>query len=276
MALNGRKKVYIRLSILAAITIVFALTTFLWNPFAVEKQSIYSSGIISLYVTQNITTMAVWVQTLLWILMIILCSVLPYFLGSTNFAILISRLCHNDDIRKYGSKNAGMTNMIRVYGKKDGILTLVGDALKCSAAVFFGRFIGGESGAYLAALFCILGHIAPAQYKFKGGKGVVAAAVAMLCLDPISFLISLVVFIAAVAISRFVSMGSIFGAFVYPASVFYLAKFRGNTPQIIPMIFAIFVGLLVIFMHRENIKRIYEGKENKITFKKQKKDETKK
>ena len=114
-----------------------------------------------------------WVVTVFSVLALL---VVPYFLGSINFGIIISKLFHGEDIREYGSGNAGMTNMLRTYGKRDAAITLIGDALKAVVAVILGRILFGISGGYVAGLTCILGHAFPCYYKFKGGKGVVVTA----------------------------------------------------------------------------------------------------
>lgn len=205
-----------------------------------------------------------------------LCVIFPYLLGSTMFAIIISKERYDRDIRKLGSKNAGMTNMIRVYGKNAGIETALGDSLKTAAAIFLGRFIIGEEGAYLAALFAVLGHMAPIWFGFKGGKGVISSATAMLVLDPLYFLICLAVFCLVFFTTHWVSMGSIGAAFVYPAIVYYGAKIRssgGWTAPLTALIFAVFVGVMVIFMHRENIKRVYYGEEKKMYLSKKKRQQ---
>jgi glycerol-3-phosphate acyltransferase PlsY len=112
-----------------------------------------------------------------------------------NFALVISKLKYGDDIRKYGSGNAGMTNMMRTYGKAAAGLTLLGDALKAVVSAVIGYISLGEYGAYIAGLFCILGHMFPIYYKFKGGKGVVTVAISILMCDPLVFLILFILFI---------------------------------------------------------------------------------
>ena len=142
-----------------------------------------------------------------------------YLLGSINSAIIISRVKHNDDIRNHGSGNAGMTNVLRTYGKGDAVLTLLGDMLKIAIAVFIARMLCGEEGAYLAGLFGIVGHILPIYYKFKGGKGVIAAATTILIIDWQIFLLLFGLFVIVVAISRYVSLGSVICGIAYPALV---------------------------------------------------------
>ena len=132
-----------------------------------------------------------------------------YFLGSINFAIIISSTQYKQDIRDFGSNNAGMTNMMRTYGKKAAALTLIGDALKAVIACLIGHIILGQLGAYIAGLFCIVGHIFPIYYNFKGGKGVVTAGVTIFMCNPIVFLIIITMFFIIVLISRYISLGSV-------------------------------------------------------------------
>lgn len=201
-----------------------------------------------------------------------------YLLGSINSAIIISKAKHGDDIRNHGSGNAGMTNILRTYGKTDAVLTLIGDMLKIAVAVFIARLLCGEEGAYLAGLFGVVGHILPIYYKFRGGKGVVATATAILIIDWQIFLLLLGLFVIIVAISRYVSLGSVVCGISYPALVQAKILFvsKGEMPPTpIMLLFALFVGVLLLVTHRENLKRIMNKKENKISFSKKEK-ETKK
>ena len=196
-----------------------------------------------------------------------------YLLGSLNFAIIVSKKLYGKDIRKYGSHNAGVTNMFRTFGKKAGFLTLAGDAGKALVSVLLGRLLLGEDGAYLAGLFCILGHIAPAYYRFKGGKGVVVTAVTVAIIDPVIFAVLVVVFALVFLIWRYVSLASVIAAFVYPGAVFISAQIRSGgqgMPYMTAMLFSAFVALLILFLHRENIKRIFERTESKVYFRKKK------
>ena len=147
-----------------------------------------------------------WVVTVFSVLALL---VVPYFLGSINFGIIISKLFHGEDIREYGSGNAGMTNMLRTYGKRDAAITLIGDALKAVVAVILGRILFGISGGYVAGLTCILGHAFPCYYKFKGGKGVVVTAATIAVIDWRIFLVLLGIFILVVAFSKYISLGSV-------------------------------------------------------------------
>ena len=198
-----------------------------------------------------------WVVTVFSVLALL---VVPYFLGSINFGIIISKLFHGEDIREYGSGNAGMTNMLRTYGKRDAAITLIGDALKAVVAVILGRILFGISGGYVAGLTCILGHAFPCYYKFKGGKGVVVTAATIAVIDWRIFLVLLGIFILVVAFSKYISLGSVCGMLVFPLLV--QVWDRGLS---INVLLSCLISALVIFLHRGNIKRIYNGTESKLS-----------
>lgn len=201
-----------------------------------------------------------WVVTVFSVLALL---VVPYFLGSINFGIIISKLFHGEDIREYGSGNAGMTNMLRTYGKRDAAITLIGDALKAVVAVILGRILFGISGGYVAGLTCILGHAFPCYYKFKGGKGVVVTAATIAVIDWRIFLVLLGIFILVVAFSKYISLGSVCGMLVFPLLV--QVWDRGLS---INVLLSCLISALVIFLHRRNIKRIYNGTESKLSLSK--------
>ena len=190
----------------------------------------------------------------------ILCFVIPYLLGSINFAVLISKIKFKDDIRNYGSGNAGMTNMLRTYGKTAGIMTFLGDALKAFVAVFIGMLFLGETGTYLAGLGVIIGHVYPVYYKFKGGKGVVTAIITVLFIQPKIALMVIAIFVLVVAFTKMISLGSVLGAAFYPMLVYVFSP----EPDF-KVLYAFVIGVFIVWLHRANIKRIYEGKENKIS-----------
>lgn len=202
------------------------------------------------------------------IAMYVLCALIAYALGSLNFGIIISNLIYHDDVRKHGSGNAGTTNMLRTYGKGAAAATVIGDALKVVLAIVIADFLVGSLyyGGYIAGFFAILGHVYPVYYGFKGGKGVVASAITILMLEPKVFLIVFAVFIAVVAIWRYISLGSIIAAAVYPLITYcYAMASRGGSG--LDVIFAFLIAIFVIVLHRTNIQRLLEGKENKLSFK---------
>ena len=221
-------------------------------------------------------------NTVIFIAMLIGMIAIAYLLGSINSAIIISKTIYRDDIRKHGSGNPGLTNMLRTYGMKAAGLTLLGDLLKTAlavfiAGVFFGFFYfagisGGDGMCYVAGMFAVIGHIAPVYYKFKGGKGVLSTAVVVLILAPIPFLILITMFVIIVAISKYVSLGSVVAAISYPIVLhgyFQVAKVFGEigTPALASLS-AILIAILIVYCHRENLKRISEKTERKISFKK--------
>ncbi|MBE6533771.1 MAG: glycerol-3-phosphate 1-O-acyltransferase PlsY [Ruminococcaceae bacterium] len=195
---------------------------------------------------------------------VILCA---YLLGSINFAIIISGKKYKDDIRSHGSKNAGMTNMMRTYGKSAAVFTLVGDALKAVVSCVIGYLVMGQLGAYAAGLFCMVGHVFPLYYGFKGGKGVVTAAATVLMTDPLVFLILIVLFIIMVAIWRYISLASITCIGLYPLVLSFTTKnFAGKISPFI--LFTVLMAFLIIGKHWPNIQRLREGTESKFSFKK--------
>ncbi len=243
--------------------------------------------IVYLQNTKHITETA-----LPWL--IIGCAVLvflvSYLLGSLNSAIIISNALYKDDIRRHGSGNGGLTNMLRTFGKGAAGLTLLGDVMKTvislliAGAVFGFGYVGGVSVGgngdgfcYLAGMFVTLGHIFPCFYKFKGGKGVLATAAMALILTPIPFIFLLLLFILIVAVSKYVSLGSISVAVLYPIVVNGYFKFVfPSADRTLPAFVAlstIILAILLVWCHRENIKRISTRTERKISFKKKNEDE---
>ncbi len=203
-------------------------------------------------------------SNVIWLLSAFVTAVFAYLLGSLNSGVLISRLAFREDIRNYGSGNAGTTNMMRTYGKKFAVITLLGDVLKAAAAVWLGYLFSGYNGGFVAFFFCVVGHAYPVFFGFKGGKGVACTAAAILCLQPAVFLILLALFVLIVLFTRYISLGSVMCMMVFP-----LVLYRMMHPElnIISLVFSILASALVIFLHRSNIGRLWRGEENKFTFK---------
>ena len=210
----------------------------------------------------------------------ILVAAEAYLLGSIVFGILISKhFCH-DDVRTHGSGSAGMTNMLRNYGKAAGAATAVGDVAKGAVAVILGRLIfvwmlpgtGIEPvcGAYLAGIFAVIGHTLPVYFGFKGGKGVLVGAGAILATSPVVVLALLIIFLIEFAITRIVSLGSIIVAGLYPIlAIVYWAWQGANLPSLVFIgVCAAIMGGMVIYMHRSNIQRLKDGTEYRFTKKK--------
>ncbi|MBO5879111.1 MAG: glycerol-3-phosphate 1-O-acyltransferase PlsY [Clostridia bacterium] len=226
-----------------------------------------------------------WRAYLTYISFILITILSAYFLGSINSAIIFSKVVYHDDIRKHGSGNGGMTNMLRTFGLGAAGLTLAGDLLKTVisisvAGVLFGfNYVGGISCGtgfcYVAGFFAVIGHVFPIYYKFKGGKGVLATATMALVLTPVPFAILLLLFIAIVAISKYVSLGSVTVAILYPVLVhgYFTVTFpiyEKSTPGFTALT-TILLAIFIVWSHRENLKRISNRTERKISFKKKEK-----
>lgn len=211
----------------------------------------------------------------------ILSAVLSYLLGSLNFSVIISKKLKKDDVRNHGSGNAGSTNMLRSYGKGLAALTIAGDMIKVFVAIALSfLIIKSVPGSFdilnentdadilvksFSGFFCVLGHIFPCFFKFKGGKGVATAGGMVFAVDWRIALILLAVFIVVVAVTRYVSLGSIIMALLYPVFIFAFHK------SIILTAIAVVFTLIVVIAHIGNIKKLINHTENKISFSKSKK-----
>lgn len=209
----------------------------------------------------------------------ILVAIIAYAIGSVNFSIIFSKKFAGFDVREKGSGNAGTTNMLRSAGKGLAALTLICDILKGVVAVLVAFWIGKiatnvkpEILVQLAGLFAVVGHTFPVYFGFKGGKGVATSLGILLMTNWQLGLICLVFALVLMALTRVVSMGSIAAAILYPI----LTLFVGGGHYIVEssglgngyFIYSVILAVIVIFNHRENIKRILSGKENKISFNK--------
>lgn len=190
--------------------------------------------------------------------MIFLVGLIAYLLGSIPNGYIIGKYFHKSDIRTLGSGNVGSTNVLRNYGKKPAIITLILDMLKGYLAVFIGEKLAGYDGMCVGFLLVVIGHMYSVFLKFKAGKGVATSAGAMLFVNPMILLIGLIVFILTVVISKMVSLGSILGAI----SVMVLAYINYYPNKLFWTL--IVVCLLIIYKHRSNIKRIINREESKI------------
>ena len=190
----------------------------------------------------------------------LLCIFVPYLLGSVNPAVIISKCFYHDDIRNHGSGNAGATNMLRTYGKGAGAATLLCDLAKAAAAFWFGFFLLGINGASIAGFFVVFGHMYPVFYRFRGGKGVACLAMVALCTSPITFAILLGIWLIIALGTRFVSLASVMSAMFYPL---ILRAFTGSGAGL-AVAMAVLSSVFVVFRHKENLKRLYHGKEPKL------------
>ena len=197
----------------------------------------------------------------------LLAALAAYLLGSLNFGVIISRLRYGDDIRRHGSGNAGATNALRTYGKLAAVLVLAGDFLKGTFAVLLGSMIAGQLlGGWVASLLVILGHMFPAFFGFRGGKGVATAAGAILLLNPYSLAGLLAVFVVVTAATRYVSLASVLAAASFPLFTLAYGLRVGMTASgaALTTAFALTEGGLVIWKHRGNIRRLLDGTENRL------------
>jgi len=203
-------------------------------------------------------------------------AVMAYLLGSIPFGYLLVRVFRGEDIRLSGSGNIGATNVARSGAKGLGIATLALDALKGALAVWLAAVLAGSKynlcGDFIqhpcapalrlmsmAALFAVLGHVFPVWLRFKGGKGVATALGVFCVLFPAAILVALAIFILVVAITRYVSLGSILGAIAFPAAAYFL-----QSTDAMSLVLASSVSLIVILKHHQNISRLLSGTESRF------------
>lgn len=190
-----------------------------------------------------------------------------YLLGNISTSYIVAKRLAGVDIRTQGSGNAGSTNVLRTLGKKAGALTFIGDVLKGLIAVLIARFIAYGANlddttcAYLAVVAVVLGHNYPVFLGFKGGKGVATSLGSMLGMNPLVALLCLGFFIIIVAITKYVSLGSILGIGLSPI----IMMINHNTKGVLV---TLFLTISVAITHRENIKRLLNGTERKLGQKK--------
>lgn len=187
-------------------------------------------------------------------------AAIAYLIGSFSSAYIVGKLFLKIDIRNHGSGNAGATNAVRIMGRKLGVLTFLMDFTKGLAAVILGRYIFGDLGGYIASLFAVVGHNWPIFLNFKGGKGIATTIATMAVINFPITLASVIIGIAVALGTRFVSLGSI----VFLTALFLLAVsgIAGFEPYLVLLTFIL--ALLGFYRHKDNIKRLLAGKENKI------------
>lgn len=194
--------------------------------------------------------------------------IVAYLLGSIPTSVWVGKFFFNKDVRDYGSGNAGATNTVRVLGYGAGIPVLLFDVFKAWLAVFasmhwFEWNTSGDTLVYfniIIGIAAVTGHIYPIYIGFRGGKGVATLAGTALALFPLAFLSSLITFIVVVAITRYVSLGSMAAAFVFPLFLIFVFDYH-STPLIV---LGIFASVFLVFTHRKNIKKLINGTENKF------------
>ncbi len=191
--------------------------------------------------------------------------IISYLIGSINTSIIASKIIIGDDIRNHGSGNAGATNALRTLGKKGALIVVLGDALKAVFAILIAKVITKNSDAavYIASIGAVLGHNFPIYFGFRGGKGIVVSLVAILFADWRIGIVVALVSIGIMAVSKYVSLGSISGAVLF---VILSSIVHHNNPDFI--VFSLMLASLAIYMHKSNIIRLINKTENKLNFKK--------
>jgi glycerol-3-phosphate acyltransferase PlsY len=192
-------------------------------------------------------------------LSLIICAVIAYFIGGLPFGYWFVRFTSGRDIRTMGSGNIGATNVHRTHGSKAGAVVLLLDIVKGFLAVLIAAELTRNDPAAiaLAAVFVMLGHCYPALLRFRGGKAVACYVGAFLFIAPWALLVLLLLFVAIVALWKYVSMGSILGAILFP--IFYWIIY---TPPPVLLIASMLCGALIIYRHKANIERLRSGKES--------------
>ncbi len=202
----------------------------------------------------------------------LLIAAIGYLLGNIQMALIVSRAAFRDDVRLYGSGNAGTTNMVRVYGKQYGMLTFLGDAGKALIAFLLGRWLGGalgliaddpalgtQIGGYLAGMMAVVGHCYPAIYGFRGGKGAACSFALIWCFCWQAAAMTTVAIVVIFIASKRVSLVSTLSAILF--AVFSTVAYLLGWIPVYLLYFIYLIALLVLWRHRSNIKRLLHGQE---------------
>ena len=203
--------------------------------------------------------------------------VIAYLLGSINFAVIFANAFLKKDVRELGSGNAGTTNVMRTAGFLPGALTFICDALKGFAACFIGKMLFIHAFpdtvpwiyvAYMCGLACMLGHVFPIFFRFKGGKGVATSVGIFAVCCPIAIILGLTVFALMTLFTRIVSLSSLVATVtvISLSIVFY----NSDANIVLPAVLSISMGVIVFLKHKDNIKRLVKGEEKKISVRRKK------
>lgn len=208
------------------------------------------------------------------VLPVLLTAVIAYFCGCFNGAVIVSKYILRDDVRNHGSGNAGLTNFFRTFGGPLTFVVILTDVLKAIVAILFGTMLFRNMvvddaivitlAKYWAGLFCLLGHMFPCMFHFKGGKGILSGGAIAIMID---WRIALVVwggFLVLAILTRYVSLGSCWAGASFPFITWFVYR-----SSVITFLGA-FIGLLILYMHRGNIHRLLTGTENKFSLHKKK------
>lgn len=222
------------------------------------------------------------------LMMAVITAVVAYLFGSISFAVIFTKMSSKKDIREMGSGNAGFTNVLRSVGVAPAVFTLLFDFLKGVIAGFVGRMLFSTLavvpeikseliiyGGFIGGVFAIIGHMYPVYFGFRGGKGIVTSAAMMAVTDWRVFLLIVATFLIIFIASRIISLASITCAALYGVYTFIISFFfeykTGEFPLrfvILTSLLALLLGTFVIIKHKDNIKRLINGEEKKLTVKK--------
>ena len=208
------------------------------------------------------------------ILPALLTAVIAYFCGCFNGAVIVSKYILRDDVRTHGSGNAGLTNFYRTFGGPLTLVVILTDVFKAIVAIWVGMFLFRQMIAnevlvvalskYWAGLFCLLGHMFPCMFHFKGGKGILSGGAIAIMID---WRLALVVwggFLILAILTRYVSLGSCWAGASFPFATWFVYH------NVVITVLGAVIGLLILYMHRGNIKRLLTGTENKFSLHKKK------
>ena len=206
----------------------------------------------------------------------IIIAIVAYLIGSINFSVILSKKMAGFDVREKGSGNAGTTNMLRSVGKKAAALTLLCDVLKGVVSIGIAWIVGKIANdvdsallVQIAGILVVVGHTYPIFFGFKGGKGVATSLGVLLMTNWQIGLICLTFAIVIMALSRKVSLGSIGAAILFPIlTIFTNSHFIVEANGFKYLVYSLILAAIVVFNHRENIKRLLNGNENTLSFKK--------
>ena len=204
----------------------------------------------------------------------LLTAVIAYFCGCFNGAVIVSKYILRDDVRSHGSGNAGLTNFFRTFGGPLTFVVILTDVLKAIAAILIGTLLFRQMVAdeamvvtlaeYWSGLFCLLGHMFPCMFHFKGGKGILSGGTIAIMID---WRVALVVwggFLILAILTRYISLGSCWAGASFPFVTWFV--YRSSVITVLGTI----IGLLILYMHRANIHRLLTGTENKFSLHKKK------
>ena len=208
------------------------------------------------------------------ILPALLTAVIAYFCGCFNGAVIVSKYILRDDVRTHGSGNAGLTNFYRTFGGPLTFMVILTDVLKAVVAILIGTMLFRNMimddtfvitlAKYWAGLWCLLGHMFPCMFHFKGGKGILSGGAIAIMID---WRIALVVwggFLILAILTRYVSLGSCWAGASFPFATWFVYH------NVVITVLGAVIGLLILYMHRGNIKRLLTGTENKFSLHKKK------